>query len=120
MVRRFYCDHCNKSGSAKARIVEHEKYCVKNPGRACRDCYTVSGTQQPTEVLVEAMERGGLDELKTVASECPGCILTGLVHWRAKVIAEGGDFEDTWIDWDYKTAIRELFASPFSTADEDL
>ena len=87
---RYYCDFCKKGGCSGGHIAKHERNCCSNPNRTCRMCLLISGEtpdatpQMGSDKLVEAMERGGLDELRLVAGGCPCCILAGIIQWRAK------------------------------------
>jgi hypothetical protein len=78
-------------------MAAHEMHCTKNPERRCRTCRDDMVTQ-PTPVLREALERGGIDAVREVAQGCPACMLAAIHASRV-----GVDPED-WVfyEWDYK------------------
>lgn len=42
MVKRHWCDFCNKAGLSASAMARHEKHCTMNPNRACRVCGMVA------------------------------------------------------------------------------
>lgn len=68
---RYYCDFCKKSGCSGHHIVKHETHCCRNPNRVCRMCVAAGDVeQQPSDVLLAALNEGGLEKLKEVALHC--------------------------------------------------
>lgn len=109
MVRRYYCDFCPKSGCNSGHIRKHEQRCVRNPSRECRMCERVGGWQAPLAELVAAMDSDeGLPALRRAASECPVCILSGIIGWRA-LRAHELDAEDLYVDFDFKAEVQRVW-----------
>ena len=95
-VKRYYCDHCGKSGGSSFHIKRHEIGCTKNPNRVCGMCRSSGNSQRPLQDLVSACERDiadfkrrypefpfdyeaiSPDELIAEANHCPACVLAGL------------------------------------------
>lgn len=38
LVKRYWCDHCNKAGLQAGGMRRHEQHCTMNPARSCRVC----------------------------------------------------------------------------------
>lgn len=54
MVKRFWCDHCNKAGLSAHAMANHEKRCTMNPARKCRVCTLwADGSDDPETPLAE-------------------------------------------------------------------
>lgn len=43
LVKRYWCDHCNKAGLSSRSMITHEKHCTLNPNRSCRVCNLLNG-----------------------------------------------------------------------------
>lgn len=112
---RYYCDHCSKGGCSKGHIVKHEEHCIYNPQRECRMCEHATGEKGQTQTvhdLMEAFKEGDLDGLKERAQHCPACILAAIVQTkRAQEAAGTYRAEEDYIDFDYKKAVADMWAS---------
>lgn len=87
---RYKCDFCGKANCSGGAIAKHELHCTKNPNRACRMCAAVGDKQAPMADLIAAIKYGESDELgfrstfrkidalRSVAHNCPACILAAL------------------------------------------
>lgn len=93
LVKRYYCDHCNRGSLTKPSMVAHEARCFRNPERKCDVCVGVCEHTQ-TE-LSAAFKGGGLPLLREKANNCPACIIATLMQ------NFDGDC-DNWIEFDYK------------------
>ena len=104
---RYYCDFCNKS--AGSSLAKHEKHCGGNPNRECRMCVLVREVQQPIVALMDALDAGGLDALKALANDCPGCIVAAI---RQRRIRKGAafDYNVDDVEYDFKAETQKLFA----------
>lgn len=43
IVKRYWCDHCNKAGLSAHAMAKHELHCTMNPDRNCRVCTLING-----------------------------------------------------------------------------
>lgn len=43
IVKRHWCDFCNKAGMQAHSMAKHEKHCTLNPARSCRVCALING-----------------------------------------------------------------------------
>jgi hypothetical protein len=96
-------------------MAAHEKHCTKNPERICRMCRDDMVTQ-PTPVLREALEHGGLDEVRKIAEGCPACMLAAIHASRVGVAREFWEYHD----WDFKAEcerywrwVAETYPGPY-------
>lgn len=78
-VNRYYCDHCRKGSCGKASMVKHEQRCVRNPDRVCGFCRHAGHEQKPLPQLIESLSED-LKDIRTLAEDCPGCILAAIVQ----------------------------------------
>ncbi len=46
LVKRHWCDHCNKAGLQERAMVLHEKHCTLNPDRDCRVCGLIGASMK--------------------------------------------------------------------------
>lgn len=96
----YHCEHCSKYMLRKSAMVDHERYCLKNPAHACKVCggrfESVSPleSESPREYLVRLW---GLED-------CPLCILSHFIHNGVSTIDAGWDYEAA-----YKTYREEQF-----------
>lgn len=109
LVKRYYCDHCNKGGLVRRAMERHEVICIKNPARQCPVCCGLpSGECSPpphtVSELIAAFDRGGLKELSQMAESCPACIIAALSQKRE------ADPESEWVEFDYKAAMNAYYA----------
>lgn len=82
-VWRYWCDHCDKGGCSGGHIARHERGCCENPNRICGLCAHVGDvTQQPMDLLIAALRAGGLVELRSLAENCPACMLAAIIQDR--------------------------------------
>ena len=116
-VLRYYCDHCKKGSLRKNCMEKHEQRCIRNPERVCGFCLhrAEEGVQQQCmEMLITAIDNGGLEKLKAASKDCPGCIISAIVQWRAmqprpNPLDESPEF--IWIDYyNYKEEARLFWA----------
>lgn len=108
LVKRHWCDFCNKAGLQAHAMAKHEKHCTLNPARDCRVCGLLGGSVRvgvermallvemlpdPTEYLaspwVDVSEVGmhqrftdslqaAMKELRKEVDDCPACIMAAL------------------------------------------
>ena len=70
---RYRCDHCNFSGSSKARVLGHESRCLRNPRRTCPIC-------ELAQDLSDLDYRHDDEEIRAKVGGCPCCILAAIVR----------------------------------------
>jgi|SRR6185437_10022575 len=119
-VWRYYCEFCRKAGCAKGTIAKHERHCCANPNRVCRMCVLVTGEeglQRPIAELTTALYDVGLERVKELAHNCPACILAAIIQLRKRDNASPHD-EEYWFEFDFKTAVREMWEQLNLEADE--
>ena len=116
LVKRYYCDHCNKGGLVRRSMELHEFICIKNPARLCPVCSehlsgAPSAPPHTVAELIAAFDHGGLKELSDLAESCPACIVAALSQKRKACP------ESEWVDFDYKAAMQSYRAeqNTFST-----
>lgn len=102
---RYYCDFCKKSGASSFHMLNHEKKCTSNPDRVCGICNTAGFTQQSSDKLKEAFNKGGLEELRELSWNCPVCILATL---KASMTPQE-TYERYEKDFDYKKEIEAFW-----------
>ena len=68
----YYCDHCNKNGLSKHKMLEHENQCTKNPVNF-HPCFFCKHFNVTTETHEEHYEGGGNDLTRFVKSELWHC-----------------------------------------------
>lgn len=42
LVKRYWCEFCNRAGLQERAMVKHEQHCTMNPARTCRVCALIS------------------------------------------------------------------------------
>lgn len=100
LVKRYYCDHCNRGSLTKKSMEAHEARCFRNPNRKCELCVEVCGGT--AQEMKAALENGGLEALRAKAEGCPRCIMAAILQ-----STEGKDLNEAWIDFDYKKEKEE-------------
>lgn len=79
---RYYCDFCKKSGGSASSLSVHERHCTMNPGRECRMCERPRRLRirDVAEAIGAALRNsaGGLEELRSLAGDCPACMLSAI------------------------------------------
>lgn len=50
LVKRHWCDYCNKAGLQARAMAMHEKHCTLNQARACRVCALIAMNRTDEEV----------------------------------------------------------------------
>lgn len=101
LVKRHYCDHCNKGGMVAKSMEQHERTCLKNPRRACFLCEEDRETPTPMAELIAAFDHRGLDGtggLREAARDCPACTLAAILQSMPK-----NPDQDDYVQYDYKT-----------------
>lgn len=101
--KRYYCDHCKKSGGSKSHMVKHERGCTANPNRWCGMCDFTGETQPDLPLLIAFVEQRAalipaddyfnkssganalVDELQLLANGCPACTLAAMRQAKAEV-----------------------------------
>lgn len=109
LVKRYYCDHCNKGGLVRRSMELHEVICIKNPARHCPVCSGLpsgENSEPPHAVseLIAAFDHGGLKELSDLAESCPACIVAALSQKRKACP------ESEWVEFDYNAEMRSYYA----------
>lgn len=126
MVKRYWCDHCNKGSLSSHAMAKHEKHCTLNPARACRVC-ALAGEVQPEPHELAAMvalfppgpishyedEAGRNDyyfavnaampKVRELAENCPACILAAIRQAGVPAYLPEG--------FDFKAEMRGIFDS---------
>lgn len=125
MVRRYWCEHCNKGGLQKHSMAVHEAHCTLNPARACRVCGLLGGPVAPDpdglraliallpadeppaygDELDEYVRRANaaIPALRAAANECPACMLAALRQSKIHVGMVSESF-------DFSAEMRRIFA----------
>lgn len=125
MVKRYWCDHCNKAGLSAGHMVRHEQHCTMNPARSCRVCKFVNGTSGPGEdglkALIALLPTGdcpsfgdelneyvdvanaAVTKLRGAADGCPACMLAALRQAKISV----GMVSETF---DFSAEMKAIFA----------
>ncbi|CAB4191660.1 hypothetical protein UFOVP1229_76 [uncultured Caudovirales phage] len=108
LVKKWFCEHCKKSGGRRDIIERHESACTSNPNRLCRCCLMAAQKQASIRELLTALakdidgEQDGfgtvLTELRRVAKDCPACILTAIRNSPQPVWADF-TFADEMAAW---------------------
>lgn len=85
LVKRHWCDHCNKAGLQAHTMARHEKHCTLNPERACRVCGLLNGGSHriPMEELLDLLP----DPSAFLAAQWMSCDCL----WRNGEYAHGED-----------------------------
>lgn len=55
LVKRYWCDHCNKAGLQARSMAVHEKHCTLNPDRDCRVCGLIGASMKVGAVRMAAL-----------------------------------------------------------------
>lgn len=120
-VWRYACEFCKKSGCSAHHIATHERSCTANPQRICEMHKHCEEPQRPIVELIAALrsheQEDGLDytrglaDLRTLASDCPACILAAI---RQSVVQKqtnpGSEFgENVRVDFDFKKELAEFW-----------
>jgi hypothetical protein len=61
-------------------------------------CRLAREQQQPIAALIDALDAGGLDALKTLAANCPACIVAALRQRRKR---DPVSFDHLSLDYEY-------------------
>ena len=104
-VWKYFCEFCGKGNCNPSYMSRHEKGCTMNPARVCRMCARVGDKQAPIADLIAsisytpvpgfevdkvdefldgsrvglpAMSQEETSRLRTLANNCPACILAAL------------------------------------------
>ena len=133
LVKRHWCDFCNKAGLQAHSMAKHEKHCTLNPARDCRVCALLGGSMHvgaermaelvamlpdPAEYLATpcwsdhednpqrrllAALELAMPKLREEVSNCPACILAALRQKKIPV---------PMVDsFDYKDEMQSVFNS---------
>jgi len=100
LVKRYWCDFCNKAGLSAGAMAKHEKHCTMNPNRECRVCKMVDSAQHSLASLIallpvpvlhnnewgvtefqpgfEDAVMAAIPSLRKEADNCPACIMAAL------------------------------------------
>jgi hypothetical protein len=123
LVKRYWCDFCNRAGLQERAMARHEQHCTMNPARTCRvcaliaestgeeasapladlmallpDCVEYEGdgwsNPQPAYVAFCAALDAAIPVLRKAANGCPACFMAALRQKKIPVpMAEGFDFK---------------------------
>ena len=116
-VWRYWCDFCGKGGCRASAMSQHEKHCTMNPQRECRICKYTKQIQKPLDELVAAYSRGGIDELRDAANNCPACMLAAVRKIQGTNPYEcDEDGNSPWIGWSYKRENESFWSEVNSEA----
>lgn len=117
-VKRYYCEHCKKSGGSSFHMKNHETHCTLNPERKCRMCPHSSGSNGfPVSELIEILGDGcnhNFDELLSHVEGCPACILAAIRQSKLlsnPCIMEPLDYErfSSLHNFDFKASSRSFW-----------
>lgn len=100
IVKRHWCDFCNRAGLQAHAMAQHERHCTMNPARVCRACALIDGGNGPDadelRALVAILPVGptpafgdeletylgnvdaALPKLREAAGGCPACMLAAI------------------------------------------
>lgn len=110
LVKRHFCDFCNKGGMVAASMIEHEKTCLRNPDRECFLCQEGRQKPAPMKELVDALFYGSrLEKVRSIASGCPACILATILNAKKDPRWDEEGYE--YFAFDYKTEKDEWHAA---------
>lgn len=125
LVKRYWCDHCNKGSLSAGAMGKHEKHCTMNPARACRVCGIIGGAVIPKPEALAAMvalfpagpippyddETGrnayhdavnaAMPKVRELADDCPACILSAIRQAGVPAFLPEG--------FDFKSEMRGIF-----------
>lgn len=116
LVKRRWCDFCNRAGLRAPSMARHERHCTMNPARACRTCRLIDGGNgtdaEGLRALIAILPSGPVPEwgneldaflatvdaaipkLREAAGGCPACMLAAIRQAGIPVPAiQGFDFK---------------------------
>lgn len=109
LVKKWFCEHCKKSGGRRDIIERHESACTGNPNRSCRCCLMAGQKQASIRELLTALAKDidreqtifsgvELTSLRAITNGCPACILTAIRNSPQPVWADF-TFADEMAAW---------------------
>ena len=132
MVKRHWCDFCDKAGLSASAMARHEKHCTMNPNRACRVCGMVADGRdsdfvpqtvaQLSALLPEPItlvdDFGGkrfqdgfedsvnaaIPTLRAASGDCPACMMAALRQAKIPVPCAAPAF-------DFTTEMKEIWSN---------
>lgn len=122
MRKRYYCDHCKKSGGSRVHMEKHEAGCTLNPNRKCGFCEHGETVTQPMPDLIAALGNGdaeGMAKLRELAGNCPGCILAALRQSQA-LTPWTLNPQGTYFEFDFKKESAAFWKEVNSRREEEL
>lgn len=99
LVKRHFCDFCNKGGMVAASMAQHEKTCLRNPERGCFLCKEGRQEPAPMKEMIDAFFNGTgvhMAAVRALCGGCPACILATIL--QAKKDARW--IEEAWVEGD--------------------
>jgi hypothetical protein len=125
---RFKCDFCGKNMRQRRAMERHESGCTANVNRVCRMHSYVTREDFPTVPTVLEMgtmlrehyadDDHGLSALRSLADDCPCCILAALRHTG---LCKGDEENPPLISeaqFNFKEEMKEIWANHFSASRE--
>lgn len=107
-VLRYFCDHCKKGGQSKHHMARHESRCTRNPIRVCGFCLQVDRETPSMANLILAL-RGGIENLREVSENCPGCILSAIIQSGFQEPPSEENPNGVWYDFKYKEEVKQFW-----------
>jgi hypothetical protein len=122
LVKRYWCDFCNKAGLSAGAMSKHERHCTLNPNRQCRVCAMVADARRADwkpSTLAELVSllpskaslfqendyhgdyfadtdgtlKAAIPVLREASGDCPACMMAAIRQAGIPVpLADGFDF----------------------------
>jgi hypothetical protein len=135
LVKRHWCDHCNRAGLQERAMARHEQHCTMNPARTCRVCALIAegigedesaplvdliallpdnvectfGDEPPYLVFHAALD-AAIPALRQAANGCPACFMAALRQKKIPVPMVDG--------FDFKAEMQQIFSDRNEFRDE--
>lgn len=112
-VWQYRCEFCGKRGLSSGHMRRHETGCTLNPARVCKFHANFDEPQRPILELRAALDiklpDAGLATLRTLAENCPMCILSAIR--QSQLFKWDGDPENPApsIDFDFKAELKSAW-----------
>lgn len=103
LVKRHFCDHCNKGGMVAASMIQHEKTCLRNPGRECFLCDEGRQKPAPMKDLIDAFFNGSgvhMAAVRAICCGCPACLLATILQAKKDPRWKKDGYDEPWVEGD--------------------
>lgn len=132
LVKRHWCDHCNRAGLQERAMARHEQHCTMNPARTCRvcaliaegtgedasapladlmallpdyvafTCHDSTGNAPPAYKAFHSALDNAIPALRAAANGCPACFMAALRQKGIPVPMADG--------FDFKAEMQQIFS----------